>query len=104
MSPRRSWNQVVRARRRNRERGVALIMVLSAIAIMVVMLAEFQDEAGSEFASATANRDAVQAEYFARSAVNLSRLLVAAEPTMRQAISPLFALMQRTVPQLPVWN
>jgi general secretion pathway protein K len=79
-------------------------MVLSAIAVMVVMLAEFQDEAGSEFASATANRDAVQAEYFARSAVNLSRLLVAAEPTMRQAISPLFALMQRTVPQLPVWN
>jgi general secretion pathway protein K len=79
-------------------------MVLSAIAIMVVMLAEFQDEAGSEFASATANRDSVQAEYFARSAVNLSRLLVAAEPTMRQAISPLFALMQRTVPQLPVWN
>jgi general secretion pathway protein K len=79
-------------------------MVLSAIAVMVVMLAEFQDEAGSEFASATANRDGVQAEYFARSAVNLSRLLVAAEPTMRQAISPLFALMQRTVPQLPVWN
>jgi len=87
-----------------RERGVALIMVLSAIAIMVVMLAEFQDESSAEFASATANRDAVQAEYFARSAVNLSRLLVASEPTMRQAISPLFALMQRTVPQIPVWS
>jgi general secretion pathway protein K len=92
-----------RVRRRSRERGVALIMVLGAIAVMVVMLAELQDDAGSEFASATAVRDSVQAEYFARSAVNLSRLLVAAEPTMRQAISPLFALMRRSVPQLPVW-
>ncbi|MDP9035696.1 MAG: general secretion pathway protein GspK [Myxococcota bacterium] len=78
-------------------------MVLGAIAIMVVMLAEFQDDAGAELASATATRDSVQAEYFARSAVNLSRLLVAAEPTMRQAISPLFMLMKRTPPQLPVW-
>jgi general secretion pathway protein K len=78
-------------------------MVLGAIAVMVVMLAEFQDDAGAEFASATATRDGVQAEYFARSAVNLSRLLIAAEPTMRQAIAPLFMLMNQKVPQLPVW-
>ncbi|HEY6463552.1 MAG TPA: type II secretion system protein GspK, partial [Polyangiaceae bacterium] len=61
-------------------------MVLGAIAIMVVMLAEFQDEAGAEFAAATAARDSVQAEYFARSAINLSRLLIAAEPTMRAGL------------------
>jgi general secretion pathway protein K len=79
-------------------------MVLGAIAIMVVMLAEFQDDAGSEFASATAVRDSVQAEYFARSAISLSRLLIAAEPTMRAAIAPLFMLMKRTPPQLPVWE
>ncbi|HEY5147138.1 MAG TPA: type II secretion system protein GspK [Polyangiaceae bacterium] len=89
--------------RRGRERGVALIMVLGAIAVMVVMLAEFQDDAGAEFAAATAVRDGVQAEYFARSAVNLSRLLVAAEPTMRAAIAPLFMMMKKTPPQLPVW-
>jgi general secretion pathway protein K len=94
----------VRARRRRREGGVALIMVLGAIAIMIVMLAEFQDDAGAEFAAATASRDSVQAEYFARSAINLSRLLIAAEPTMRQAIMPLFMLMRRTPPQLPVWE
>jgi general secretion pathway protein K len=95
-----------RARRRVREkeRGVALIMVLGAIAIMVVMLAEFQDDAGAEFAAATAVRDSVQAEYFARSAISLSRLLIAAEPTMRAAIAPLFMLMKRTPPQLPVWQ
>ncbi len=92
-----------RARRKRGERGVALIMVLGAIAIMIVMLAEFQDDAGAEFASATATRDGVQAEYFARSAVNLTRLLIAAEPTMRTAISPLFVLMKQKPPQLPVW-
>jgi general secretion pathway protein K len=94
----------VRARRRKRERGVALIMVLGAIAIMIVMLAEFQDEAGAEFAAATATRDSVQAEYFARSAINLARLLIAAEPTMRAGIAPLFMLMKKTPPQLPVWD
>lgn len=94
---------VARTRRRRREGGVALIMVLGAIAVMIVMLAEFQDDAGAEFASATATRDGVQAEYFARSAVNLSRLLIAAEPTMRQAITPLFMLMRQRPPQLPVW-
>jgi general secretion pathway protein K len=103
LAPRGSAGALRRARSRMRERGVALIMVLGAIAVMIVMLAELQDDASAEFAAATAVRDGVQAEYFARSAINLSRLLVAAEPTMRRAISPLFTLMKRTVPQLPVW-
>jgi general secretion pathway protein K len=105
----RTHRIVARARRRRRERGVALIMVLGAIAVMVVMLAEFQDDAGAEFASATAARDSVQAEYFARSAVNLSRLLVAAEPTMRQGLlqSPLGMIlnaMKMAPKQIPVWE
>jgi general secretion pathway protein K len=104
MSRAPSNRATVRARRRKRERGVALIMVLGAIAVMVVMLAEFQDEAGAEFAAATAARDSVQAEYFARSAINLARLLIAAEPTMRAGIAPLFMLMKKTPPQLPVWD
>ena len=93
-----------RARRRRRESGAALIMVLGAIAILVVMLAEFQDDAGAEFAAATAARDSVQAEYIARSTISLSRLLIAAEPTMRAAVAPLFAFMKQKPPQLPVWN
>jgi general secretion pathway protein K len=79
-------------------------MVLGAIAIMIVMLAELQDDTGAEVAAATAARDSVQAEYFARSAINLSRLLIAAEPTMRAGIAPLFMLMKQTPPQLPVWE
>jgi general secretion pathway protein K len=93
-----------RAKKRIRERGIALIMVMGAIAILTVMLAEFQDETSAELAAATAQRDAVQAEYMARSAVNLSRLLIASEPTMRKAIAPLFMMMKKTPPQLPVWE
>jgi general secretion pathway protein K len=93
-----------RARRRAREAGIALIMVLGAIAVLTVMLAEFQDDTSAELASAIADRDSVQAEYMARSAANLSRLLIASEPTIRSAVSPLFMLMSRKPPQLPVWE
>lgn len=93
-----------RARRRARERGIALVMVMGAIAILTVMLAEFQDETSAELAAATAQRDGVQAEYMARSALNLSRLLIASEPTMRKAIAPMFMMMKRTPPQLPLWE
>lgn len=94
----------LRLGRRVKERGVALIMVMGAIAVLTVMLAEFQDDASTELASALADRDATQAEYMAKSAVNLSRLLVASEPTIRAAIAPMFMLMKRTPPQLPVWE
>jgi general secretion pathway protein K len=93
-----------RAKKRAKERGIALVMVMGAIAILTVMLAEFQDETSAELAAATAERDSLQAEYMARSAINLSRLLIATEPTMRKAIAPMFQLMKKTPPQLPVWE
>lgn len=93
-----------RAKKRARERGIALVMVTGAIAILTVMLAEFQDETSAELAAATAQRDGIQAEYMAKSAVNLSRLLIASEPTMRKAIAPMFAFLKKTPPQLPVWE
>ncbi len=99
--------EALQRRRRTRkkgERGIALIMVLGAIAVLTVMLAEMQDSSGAELASAMADRDTTQAEYMARSATNLARLLIATEPTIRQAIAPLFMLMKRTPPQLPVWE
>ena len=73
-----------RARRlRRRRRGMALILVLAALTVLTVMLTEIQDESSAEFGSSLAARDAVVAEYAAKSAVNLSRLLIAAEPTIR---------------------
>ena len=68
------------------------------------MLAEFQDETSASVASATADRDGVKAEYMARSAVNLARLVIASEPTVRAAISPLYMLLKSKPPQLPVWE
>lgn len=104
----RAASRAGRARRRRkgraRERGIALVMVMGAIAILTVMLAEFQDETSAELAAATGQRDGIQAEYMARSAVNLSRMLIASEPTMRKAIAPLFMFLKKTPPQLPLWE
>jgi general secretion pathway protein K len=87
------------ARRRRGERGVALLMVLSALALLTVMLTEFQDSTSAELGSSLSARDQVKAEYAARSAVNLTRLLIAAEPTIR---GPLSLLTQGA--QIPVWE
>lgn len=100
-----------RARRPGRaaareRRGVALILVLATITVLTVVLAEFQDEATTESVSVLAERDSLRAEYAARSAINLGRLLVAAEPTIRQAIGPLLGMMLGGggSPQIPVWQ
>ena len=98
----------LRSRRRLgvRERGAALIMVLGSLTILAIMLSEFQDEMSSEFGSAMSDRDALQAEYAARSAINLSRLLIASEPTVRQAAGFLLAALGGggKPPQIPVWE
>jgi general secretion pathway protein K len=87
--------------RKKAERGVALILVLGSIAILAVMLTEFQDDTSSELAAALSERDALKAEYLARSSINLSRLLIAAEPTIRRAASMFLPLGR--LPQIPVW-
>lgn len=112
MTTRRSLQLSRRARalrrrlaRKRRRRGVAFIMVLGALTILTVMLTELQDESSAEFASSLEARDALVAEYAARSAVNLSRLLIATEPTIRTAVSPILGLLfGGEVPQIPVWN
>jgi general secretion pathway protein K len=91
-------------RRRSRKRGVALILVLGALTILTVMLAEFQDGTSAELGSALSHRDGVRAEYAAKSGVNLTRLLIAAEPTIRKGLAPLFLLMRQGPPQIPVWE
>lgn len=93
-----------RLRARRQRRGVALILVLSSLTILTVMLSEVQDENAAEFASALTARDAVTAEYAAKSAINLSRLLIAAEPTIRKTLAPLFVMMGGPPPQIPVWE
>jgi general secretion pathway protein K len=89
-----------------KRRGVALVMVLGAITVLTVFLTELQDETSSELSSALAERDALRAEYYARSAINLSRLLIALEPAVRKAVGPMASLMMggKKLPQIPVWQ
>ena len=70
----RALSAMARRKRRAKERGVALVLVLGAITILTVFLTELQEETSSELSSALAERDRLRAEYYARSAVNLSRL------------------------------
>ncbi len=82
---------------------MALILVLSSLTILTVMLSEIQDESSAELGSALSARDALAAEYAARSGVALSRLLIAAEPTIRLALTPLLMAMGGAS-QIPVWE
>jgi general secretion pathway protein K len=81
-----------------------VILVMGAITIMAIMLSEMQDETASDLSSALSERDALKAEYAARSAINLSRLLISAEPTIRRTLTPLFMMMRQSPPQIPVWE
>ncbi|HMI85084.1 MAG TPA: type II secretion system protein GspK [Polyangiaceae bacterium] len=91
-------------KKRKNQRGVALILVLGSIAIMTVMLTEFQDDATSELSAALADRDALKAEYLAKSGVNLSRLLIASEPIIRQGLSFFSLALGQKPAQVPVWE
>lgn len=93
-------------RRRSDQRGVALIMVLGAITVLTVFLTELQQDVSADLAAAFAERDALQAEYLARSGVELSRLLIASEPTLRLKLEPLVQMLMggKKPRQIPIWR
>jgi general secretion pathway protein K len=98
----RAWHELRRPRRASR-RGVALVIVLGSLSILAVMLTEFQDETSADLGHALSERDGIRAEFAAKSAVNLSRLLIATEPTIRRGVAPLLGAILRSSPQIPVW-
>lgn len=88
-----------------RRQGIALVLAITAIAILSVVLADMHESTSTSLAIAATQRDQLRAEYMARSGVNLTRLLVAREPDIRRVAAPLYqALMGRPPPMLPVWN
>jgi general secretion pathway protein K len=94
-----------RKNQKRSEEGVALIVAITTVAILAVMLADMHETTGIAFAVSTSQRDALQAEYMAKSAVNLTRLLIGKEPEVRRFVDPLYrAATGRPAPQLPVWN
>jgi general secretion pathway protein K len=88
-----------------REQGIALVLALSAIAILAVVLADMHENTGTSYALATTQRDRLRAEYMARSGLNLTRMLIGNEEPIRQAVTPFYRMMlQRDPPQLPIWS
>ena len=79
-----------RQRGRDRQRGVAMLIVLTWLALMISLVADFTYGTSVDSAQAANARDELRAHYLARSAVNLSRLLIKiqqrfVEPVMGQA-------------------
>jgi general secretion pathway protein K len=102
---RRLRKALARLRADRKRRGVALVLVLGALAILTVMLTEVQEENSAEFSAALVARDQLAAEYAAKSGVNLTRLLIAAEPTIRTSLAPILMMAgMGQAPQIPVWN
>lgn len=63
-------------RRRNRQRGVALVAVMVAIAITLVIANEFGTSTNVDLMAAANYRDQMRAHFLARSAMNLSELVI----------------------------
>jgi general secretion pathway protein K len=66
----------MRTRRLFSQRGIALVAVLSAIAVIAVVTTEFTYNTGIDLAAAANARDEMRAHFLARSGMNLSRLVV----------------------------
>jgi len=78
------------ASKRDKQRGVAMLVVLSWLALMISLVSEFTYGTTVDAAQAANARDELRAHYLARSSVNLSRLLIKiqqrfVEPVMNQA-------------------
>jgi general secretion pathway protein K len=63
------------------ESGIALLVVLLAITLLTIVVVEFTDFAQVETHMALSARNALQATYLARSAVNVAEALVSYDPT-----------------------
>jgi general secretion pathway protein K len=88
-----------------RERGIALVIAMTAIAILAVMLADMHESTTAAYVVATTERDQLRAEYMAKSGLNLTRLVVAQEPAIRTVVAPMYQMLTgRPPPMLPVWR
>lgn len=91
---RRGWQTLLRRHRarkcRDRQSGVALLVTISALSLLIALVAQFSYGTTVDAAQAANARDEVRAHYLARSAMSLSRLLIKiqlkfVEPVMASA-------------------
>jgi hypothetical protein len=80
-----------------KEKGVALLIVITWLALMTALVGELTFGTAVDTAQAANARDELKAHYMARSAVNLSRLLIKIQ---KRFIEPVMTQMQKTIQQL----
>lgn len=105
LAPSRSCRTVTRGQHpAARERGIALVVVMSVIAILTIYLTEMLQNNATAFHVAVSQRDKLKAEYIAKSGLNMTRLLIANEGLVRKTVQPMYTMMLgRPPPQLNVW-
>jgi general secretion pathway protein K len=84
----------MKKRERQKQRGVALLMVLTWIALAVALVSEFAYGTSVDAAQAANARDELRAHYLARSSVNLSRMLIKIQ---KQFVDPVMAQAQQMI-------
>ena len=73
------------SRKRRKQRGVAIITVLIAISLTLVMTNQFSTSTTIDLISAANYRDQMRAHFLARSAINLSELVIRLQQTIDNA-------------------
>jgi general secretion pathway protein K len=79
-------------RAREKQRGVALLLVLTWIALMVALVGQLTYGTNVDAAQAANARDELRAHYLAKSSVNLSRMLIKIQ---KQFIDPIMGQAQK---------
>jgi general secretion pathway protein K len=77
---------------RNKQRGVALLLVLTWLALMVALVGQFTYGTNVDAAQAANARDELKAHYLAVSSVNLSRMLIKIQ---KQFVDPIMGQAQK---------
>jgi general secretion pathway protein K len=81
---------------RRRDRGVAMLIVLTWLALMISVVADFTYGTSIDSAQAANARDELRAHYLARSGVNLSRLLIKIQ---QRFVDPVMGQVQKMISQ-----
>jgi len=85
-----------RSEARRKPRGVAMLIVLTWLALMISVIGEFTYGTSVDAAQAANARDELRAHYLARSSVNLSRLLIKIQ---QQFVDPVMGQVQKMLQQ-----
>ena len=87
---------------RRAESGVALLIVLLAIALLTIVVFEFTHSSQVETHLALGNRNALQAYYLARSGVNVAEAILARDALLTGDVDSEHDIWAQPLPPLPV--